>query len=125
MTRQIKLDAEWTNDCQGKKDYNGHILSISTRYWPAGGGLTLIHNEGGKITIQEGIEGVRPLARSALVIHDKNSEDYIVLATMEFEGDSSEDVARKVEQWAQEQMDRATGALFLAFPLAASERHYD
>lgn len=35
----MKIDAKWTPDCQGKKDYDGQILSISTRYWPSGGGF--------------------------------------------------------------------------------------
>ena len=32
--------AMWTDDCQGKKDYDGNMVSISTRYWPgpSGGG---------------------------------------------------------------------------------------
>lgn len=27
--------AAWTTDCGGKQDYDGEIISISTRYWPA------------------------------------------------------------------------------------------
>ncbi len=118
--KQIKLDAKWTDDCQGKKDYDGCILSISTRYWPAGGGFTLIHNDAGKVTFQEGVEGVRPSAKSSLVIHDKGSVDWIELATMEFEGDSFDEVAGQVVKWAQEQMDRATSALFAAFSNASN-----
>ena len=34
-TSQFKLVARWTDDCQGKKDFDGRLLSYSTRYWPA------------------------------------------------------------------------------------------
>lgn len=27
--------AAWTPDCGGKQDYDGEIISVSTRYWPA------------------------------------------------------------------------------------------
>jgi hypothetical protein len=29
---------KWRNDCQGKKDYDGRIVHVSSRYWPRGGG---------------------------------------------------------------------------------------
>ena len=29
-----KINAEWVDDCQGKKDFDATILRISTRYWP-------------------------------------------------------------------------------------------
>ena len=31
----LLLAAEWTDDCQGKKDYDGDVLAITTRCWPA------------------------------------------------------------------------------------------
>ena len=37
----MNVPAKWTDDCQGKKDYDGKILCLSTRYWPRGGGVTV------------------------------------------------------------------------------------
>lgn len=46
-----KVPATWEDDCQGKKDYDAELVSLSTRYWPRGGGFSAIidgkweHNE--------------------------------------------------------------------------------
>lgn len=36
-----RINARWTDDCQGKKDFDGTIIDISSRYWPRGGGFGL------------------------------------------------------------------------------------
>ena len=38
-TEKLKVSARWTNDCSGKKDFDGRIVDLSTRYWPRGGGF--------------------------------------------------------------------------------------
>lgn len=97
----LKLSAAWTNDCQGKKDYDGDILSISTRYWP------------------ENYQANRMVsAQSQLIVHHGEpgaSEDYAVLAHVEFEAETFEFLAPQVEAWAQQQMDRAVAALVAEF----------
>jgi len=99
---EISLDAEWTDDCCGKKDYDGDIVSISTRYWPPGGGYFVVNNAPEKVTIGEAKDGSLPNARSSLIIRVKDN-DYIVLEETNIEGQSLEEVKQKVEEWAQGQ----------------------
>ena len=121
---QLLLDIEWTDDCQGKKDYDGPVLSISTRYWPRGGGFTLIHNNAGRLDFQENDArpDVPPSATSSLVLRHRPVEgdyyDWSVLATQDFEADTQEDVQRQVEAWAQSQMDRVVSILREHFAFA-------
>lgn len=105
MTKPM-LDAEWTDDCGGKKDYDGAIISISSRYWPRGGGFMLLDTskpdakwEGGEKRPE-----IKPSAVSSLLLNRDNG-DYTELARQEFEGDSEENVKAQVEKWAQERMD--------------------
>lgn len=93
----MKLNAEWTDDCQGKKDYDGDILAISTRYWPGN------RQANGFVS-----------AKSSLIIrHGK--DDYAILTSKEFEAGTFEELAPQVELWAQEQMDKAVAVLKAAF----------
>lgn len=98
----LKLQAEWTDDCQGKKDYDGNILSISTRYWPRRVGFWLAQNEARP--------DILPSARSALVLRH-GSDDCTTLIEQEFEAETREEVQRQVEIWAQAQMDRVVNIL--------------
>jgi hypothetical protein len=79
----LKLSATWRDDCQGKKDYDAPVLSISTRYWPSS------YQKNGKIS-----------ASSALVLNH-GDDDYMDLLKREFEGDTEEEVKKQVEEWAQ------------------------
>jgi hypothetical protein len=89
----LKLNAAWTDDCSGKKSYDGDILSVSSRYWPR--------------TITD-----RPSATSCFIVnHGGESDDYETITEMKFEGDSLADVKAQVEVWAQAQMNRAVAAL--------------
>lgn len=83
--------ARWTDDCQGKKDYDGRLLSISTRYWPGS-----YRSDG------------RPSANAALVInHGEPDEygygDYTVWREQEFSADTETEVKALVEAWVAEQ----------------------
>lgn len=106
------LRAEWTDDCQGKKDYDGPILSLSTRYWPAGGGFGfIVTNQNGRVDINHNpVPHMKPSASSSLQL-DYGEDDYLDLITKEFEGDTEADVKAQVETWAQEQMDRVVAML--------------
>lgn len=86
MPDKLLLSAIWTNDVAGKADYDGNILSISTRYWRD-------HT-----------------AHSSLILRHGHTES-ISLADRYFSGESQADVMRQVEAWAQEQMDRVVGIL--------------
>ena len=111
--KTIRLDAKWENDCQGKKDYDGNILSISTRYWPTSGGFEVRHN--GNIVWHDGIEDMKPSAISYLRIRSREFNSNRILAKQEFEGESFEEISNQVEEWAQCQMDKAVDALQKAF----------
>jgi len=51
----MKPCAEWTDDCQGKKDYDGPIITIATRYWPdhTANAALLLHHQGDPIPLIE------------------------------------------------------------------------
>lgn len=87
-TSNFLISAKWTPDCQGKQDYDGHIISISTRYWPGN------YQSNGKIS-----------ATSSIILR-YNEDDYEYLAEKDFEGDSEAEVKSSVEEWAQEQMSK-------------------
>lgn len=110
-----QLAAKWTNDCQGKKDYDGSIIRVSTRYWPRGGGFDLI--AGDSIEGNDSRPNIRPSACCSIVLcHDEPVEgqpngQYIVLIEKDFEGESFDEVAASVEAWAQQQYERVVSAV--------------
>lgn len=115
-SNSLQLDAQWRDDCQGKKDYDGEILSISSRYWPRGGGMDIFDFD----TPELGLQGndmrpeVKPSAHSSLMLRYKDSDgdgDDLTLAEAEFEAETQEEVQAQVEAWAQKQMDRAVALL--------------
>ncbi len=110
--------AQWTDDCQGKKDFDGLAVLISTRYWPGYmTGYNSAYPERGLHVIPTN----GPSAKATLAInHGGPSEgdeygDYFVLAECEFDGADEDEVKGKVEVWVQEQFDRMTGALRAEF----------
>lgn len=105
----MKLQAKWTDDCQGKKDYDGPIIEISSRYWPRGGGFHVSH--GGSWEGNETRPHILPCARASLIIRHGES-DYAVLTHSGYiECETEEEVKEKVEKWAQEKMDEVVAAL--------------
>lgn len=123
----MKLAANWTNDCQGKKDFDGSIVRISTRYWPRGGGVSIWD---GRDFRTNSDQTIRPSATAAIVLcHGEPREgspygDYTDLAEREFSGDTFEEVAQQVEVWGQEQFDKIRNLLASAFasPAASHEK---
>lgn len=117
---ETELGIEWTDDCQGKKDYDGDVLHFSTRYWPRGGGFSLTTtNENGVVTVEEneGSPDVKPSAVSSLRLMngDDNYTQIEELIEQKFEGETFEEVAEQVEAWAQEQMYKVAKALRSVF----------
>jgi hypothetical protein len=111
-----KIDAKWIDDCQGKKDYDAEIVYLSSRYWPQGGGFTVIG--GGFRPSIETNPDIRPSATATIAIRiagDGASE----LASRDFEGDSFEEVAAEVEAWAAEQFCRVVDAVRKEFSTCA------
>lgn len=96
------LDAQWTDDCCGKKDYDGEVISISTRYWPAGGGYMIFNTADGVLRKSEEIDKSPPHAHSSLILRVKDDE-YVTLIETDIKGKTFEEVKDKVEAWAQSQ----------------------
>lgn len=116
---KIALNATWTPDCCGKQDYDAPILSISTRYWPRGGGLMVVYNlpsQPIKIEMDSERQEIKPSANCSLKIdYAEDTGLDFVLAEKDFEGETEEEVKAQVEIWAQQQMDKAVAALVKAF----------
>ena len=106
----MRLPAEWSDDCQGKKDFDGELVSLSTRYWPAGGGISLFHP---KLGWSHNPLDCKPSANSKIIL--RHADDYVIFAEKEFEGDSLEAVKEMVEEWAQEQYRRVIKAMTQEF----------
>lgn len=99
----MKVPAIWTDDCQGKKDFDGTLIHISTRYWPRGGGFYVLTPE----RRWEGNEArpeIHPSAHSTIYLRRADGED-VVLAEEWFEGTTQEEVQRTVEAWAQREYE--------------------
>ena len=109
----MKLDIKWTNDCQGKKDYDGEIVAVSTRYWP--GHMTVFDSREPEKGFHE-VPAGNPSAHCSITLSDGllNGE-YEDLIEADFKGDTFEEVAAHVEVWAQEQMNRVEKALRAEF----------
>lgn len=107
------VPAEWTDDCQGKKNYDGELVSLSTRYWPQGGGFWLVARNAIGATIDENpAPEIKPHANSEIVLRtgDDERED-VTLVERDFEGETFEEVKSQVEAWAAEQYARIAHAL--------------
>jgi hypothetical protein len=91
---------EWTDDCQGKKDYDGSIVRLSTRYWPRGGGFAVFDTaEPEKGFRTNALPHMKPSAHASIVL-DTEDSDECTLAEKDFEADTEEEVKAAVEQWA-------------------------
>lgn len=88
--------ARWSDDCQGKKDYDGRLISISTRYWPDYTANASIHIDYGEPD-QYGFG------------------DYQELADINFKGNSETDTKEQVEKWVDEQFNFITQTLIDAY----------
>ncbi len=117
----IKPAAIWTPDCQGKWDYDGRLVSISTRYWPRGGGFHISDGKGDFRPSVEAHPEVRPSATAAIDINcgepDENghNSDYAHLAEQEFEADTEEEVKAQVEAWVEDQYQRIVKCLLTEY----------
>lgn len=120
-TESLRVPARWTDDCQGKKDYDAALVSLSTRYWPRGGGYHVLTADREWMGNESRPE-VRPHAHAAIVLRHGDG-DTIMLTEADFEADTPEEVQRAVEAWAQREYERVTAAVrALYVPPPESER---
>ena len=109
----MKCEINWTDDCQGKKDYDGDIVCISTRFWP--GPLTVFDSAHPEKGLHE-IPGGEPSAVCHVLLRDGAPDgESLELIGKEFEGATFEAVASKVERWSQKQMHRVVKAMMAEF----------
>lgn len=106
--------AKWTDDCQGKKDYDGRLVSISTRYWPRGGGFLVIDK--GRIEEDKDRPHIKPSAKSSIVVNfgepdDHGFADSLTLIEAEFSGNTEAEVKGKVEDWVRSIFREIVGIL--------------
>lgn len=115
MTTSADVPARWTDDCQGKKDYDGRLVSISTRYWPRGGGFSIFNTATREWS--GGSNEIRPHAQSAIVLHrgDPGDAEWVDLIEQNFEAETEEEVRAQVEAWAVTQYDRVVRAISREF----------
>jgi len=105
----MKLQAEWTNDCSGKQDYDAELVTLSTRYWPSQYSQTFRHPD--KIITDH---------PSALVGIYLCEESDPLIAT-EFYADTEAGVKCKVEEWAQAQFEKIERVIRAEFAAGAEE----
>ena len=104
----MKLQAEWTPDCQGKQDYDADLVHLSTRYWPRGGGYAEMTDDGS--WLENGDRPSIPPSATATIYLQNDS-----LTTASFEGNTEAEVKAKVEAWAREQFAKVVSAMSGAF----------
>jgi|GEM_PF-4384321 hypothetical protein len=119
----MKPAAQWTPDCQGKWDYDGQLVSISSRYWPRGGGFH-VYNPGdgrGLHPSSDDHPEIKPSANAAIHIlcgePDENgrNSDYAYLVEKNFEADTEEEVKAAVGVWVAEQYTRIVKCLLVEY----------
>lgn len=115
MGETPKVPVVWTPDCQGKWDYDGALVALSTRYWPRGGGFSVLGAEG---FVTNGEQGIRPSAHATLYLGNATNEfldEAVELAEIEVEGETEAEVKLAVEVWAAEQWGRVRQAMLTEF----------
>jgi hypothetical protein len=93
--------AKWTQDCGGKQDYDGPLIDISTRYWPATGGFLVLR---GGVFVDPPL--TRPSAHSAILLRygtPTGGANYVTLREAKFEEDTEDAVKQAVEAWVRQQ----------------------
>jgi hypothetical protein len=117
---KMKPAARWTPDCQGKWDYDGRLVCISTRYWPAGGGFHIYDGrqpERGLHPSSEDFPEIKPSAIASIDIRcgetdeSGHNEDYAHLSEKEFEADTEAEVKSQVEDWVRSEYLRIVTCL--------------
>lgn len=112
-----KLLAKWEDDCLGKKNYDGVILRISTRYWPRTGSLMILDRNTGQMKMNPDA-GMHSARCSLEILDGEDDDEYgtgISLIEADFRDRDFSTVKNAVEKFAQEQMDKAVKALKEAF----------
>jgi hypothetical protein len=96
---------KWGDDCHDQKNYYEELMNINAGYWPQGGGFTVIEQKSnGETAIHDGDVSIPEGATASLDFMVNGC--YFTLVKKEFKGDSFEDLAKQVQDWAQEQCNK-------------------
>jgi len=109
----MKHEILWTNDCGGKKNYDGPLVSVSSRFWPQGGGFLIFNN--GQFEDNETRPHIKPSANSTIYIGEKE------VVSMDFEAETEKEVMDSVESWVQEQFEKIVSTLSKVFEISNQE----
>lgn len=109
-----RVPAQWTNDCQGKQDYDGELVGLSTRYWPRGGGFHIVRGNG-EWEGNETRPDILPSAHATIYLGPDEE-----LAEFWCKADTEGEVKRRVEMWATVQFCRIQNALRKEFTEASA-----
>ena len=114
--------AIWSNDCQGKKDFDGRLLGISCRCWPGPEGqvgFNSFDSSTGKFSTVP--YGPKPSANASIHIeHGEPDEpdgygDSTELVSAEFEADTEAEVKSLVEAWVTAKVNEIASVLTAHF----------
>lgn len=100
-----QLPATWTNDCQGKQDFDSELVTLSTRYWPRGGGFDIFDSTHPELGLQGNKTRPehRPSAHASIILPQRGEGGMgPILAEMRVEADTEAEVKTAVEEWARE-----------------------
>lgn len=98
MAESREYPLAWRHDCQGKQDYDGRLVEVSTRYWPPNYDAARRHT-----------------AHSSILLGG------VAVVDEQFAGETIGECKRQVEQWVARQIQTVETALAAAFGPAASE----
>lgn len=109
---KFKPCAVWTDDCQGKKDFDGRLVSISTRFWPSGGGfhvLRVFPQQEPTFELNEN-PAILPSATASIVLNHGEPDEYgygnyLTLCEQNFENSDPAVVMAEVEKWVEERVN--------------------
>lgn len=93
----FKPAAAWTDDCQGKKDYDGRLIDISCRYYPPS------KNVNGKHSCFVG-----------LLLRHTDNDRFLDLNHAELWGDDEATLKRDVELWIETRSKEILRAILVA-----------
>ena len=104
---------EWTPDCCGKQDFDGPLVQVLTRYWPAGGSHMVFDAAEPEKGLRPANDGSKPHANCAIYVgyYDESN----ALAEKDFRADTEAEVKVLVEAWVSEQFAKIEKAINEAF----------
>lgn len=109
-----EIQPVWVHDCQGKQDYDAEVIRLSCRFYPRGGGFSILSS--GTWSENEDRPEIRPSAIAHILWGEIDE-----LSKAEFEGESEADVKAQVENWARVQI--AAIRMLVVGSLQEARRH--